>query len=35
MSQFQPNLAQTFGKGNFKFVQLKGHTLFEREFIAK
>ena len=36
LGQFQPNLAQSnFGWREFKFVQMKGHTLFQGKIIAK
>ena len=36
LGQFQPNLAQIiFGWRGFKFVQMKGHALFQGEIITK
>ena len=36
LGQFQPNLAQSIlGWRGFKFVQMKGHALFQGERIAK
>ena len=36
LGQFEPNLAQSIlGWRGFKFVQMKGHTLFQWVIIAK